>query len=161
MTISMFLVAIAAVLVSCAGSRPGADVGPPTATTELARLGGTWVLVDGWLDGKKVDQADLNRSRITWTGNHISVTSPHLQVTGAPHLSAPTIIATITVDPATTPRRMDIVYTANPATPALAIYEWLGDDRYRICIDRRGQVRPSQFVPGACQSLHVWQRERK
>jgi hypothetical protein len=44
----------------------------------------------------------------------------------------------------------------------MAIYEWLGLDRYRICIERRGQSRPQEFVsvPGTGQTLHVWQRQK-
>jgi uncharacterized protein (TIGR03067 family) len=122
---------------------------------ELDRLAGTWVLVGGYLDGKPVSEEDVKKSTITWTGDTIRTSSPH--ITGA------VIVATITVDPTTTPRQMDIVYEGARPTPiGLAIYEWLGPDRYRIAIDRRGQTRPVEFVsePGTGQTLHVWQRQK-
>jgi uncharacterized protein (TIGR03067 family) len=122
---------------------------------ELDRLAGTWVLVGGYLDGKPISDEDVKRSRITWTGNKISAQSPHVL--------GDVIVATISVNPTTTPRQMDIVYEgARPTPAALAIYEWIGPDRYRIAIDRRGQSRPADFVsePGTGQSLHVWQRQK-
>jgi uncharacterized protein (TIGR03067 family) len=122
---------------------------------ELDRLAGTWVLVGGYLDGKPVPETQVKQSRITWNGNKITSQSPHI--------AGEVIVATIAVDPSTSPRRMDIVYEGGrPAQAALAIYEWIGPDRYRIAIDRRGAVRPAEFVsePGTGQSLHVWQREK-
>jgi uncharacterized protein (TIGR03067 family) len=122
---------------------------------ELDRLAGTWVLVGGYLDGKPVADDQVKRSRITWNGNKISTQSPHIQ--------GEVIVATSAVDPTTDPRRMDIVYEGGrPTQGALAIYEWLGPDRYRIAIDRRGGTRPAEFVsePGTGQTLHVWQREK-
>ena len=149
------LLPVALLLAACV-----APVEPPVTKraavdAELDRLAGTWVLVGGYLDGKPVSADHVKQSRITWNGNKITSQSPHI--------AGQIIVATITVDPTTSPRRMDIVYEGGrPTQAALAIYEWIGPDRYRIAIDRRGGTRPAEFVsePGTGQSLHVWQREK-
>jgi uncharacterized protein (TIGR03067 family) len=153
MNILALVAAAAIAFVSC--TAPVAPTGSKgqAVQEELDRLAGTWVLVGGYLDGKPVGDDDVRKTRITWTGNKISTISPHIW--------RDAIVATLAVDPTTRPGQMDIVYEANPATPAPAIYEWLGPDSYRICIDRRGQSRPQEFVsvPGTGQTLHVWQRQ--
>ena len=57
---------------------------------------------------------------------------------------------------------MLLAVDTSTAQAGLAIYEWIGPDRYRIAIDRRGGTRPADFVsePGTGQTLHVWQREK-
>ena len=155
MKILALVAAAATLFVSCE-----APVVAPTRSKgravqeELDRLAGTWVLVGGYLDGKPINDDDVKKTRITWTGNKISTFSPHIW--------KEVVVATLAIDPTTRPGQMNIVYQASPGTPALAIYEWLGPDTYRICIDRRGQSRPEEFVslPGTLQSLHVWQRQR-
>ena len=159
---TLALIAVAALcFASCASRPPDADPKRAAAAAELDRLAGTWILVDGYLDGQKVSEVD--HSRITWTGNRISTASPQLKATAVPYLSAQQIVATIAVDPTTSPRQMDTVYDADPGRPALAIYEWLGEDRYRICIDRLSQGRPTSFAsaPGTGRTLHVWLRQGK
>lgn len=148
------ILAAALLTMSCVspveGPRPQAQL----VRAELDRLAGTWVLVGGYLDGKPIPAEDVAKSRITWSGDKISTFSPHLWRDAT--------LATVHVDPTTRPGQMDIVYTADPRVPALAIYEWLGPDRYRIAIDRRGVGRPDEFasLPGTGQSLHVWQRQK-
>jgi uncharacterized protein (TIGR03067 family) len=149
------LVALAATLVgSCTAPVPPARSKSHVVQAELDRLAGTWVLVGGYLDGKPIADDDVKKAKITWAGNKISTFSPHIW--------RDAVVATLHVDPTTRPGTMDIVYEATPGPPALAIYEWLGPDRYRICIDRRGHSRPEEFVsvPGTGQSLHVWQRQK-
>ena len=154
---TLALIAVAALCLAACASRP------PDADPKRAAIAGTWILVDGYLDGQKVSEEDRQRSRISWTGNRISTASPQLKATAVPYLSAEQIVATIAVDPTASPRQMDIVYDADPGRPALAIYEWLGEDRYRICIDRLNRGRPTSFAssPGTGRTLHVWQRQGK
>jgi uncharacterized protein (TIGR03067 family) len=146
----------ALLLAACvAPVEPPANAKRAAVDAELDRLAGTWVLVGGYLDGKPVPDDQVKQSRITWKGNTITTQSPHI--------SGELIVATITIDPTTTPRRMDIVYGGGrPTLAGLAIYEWIAPDRYRIAIDRRGGTRPAEFVstPGTGQTLHVWQREK-
>ena len=41
-----------------------------------------------------------------------------------------------------------------------AIYEFVGEDRYRICFAPPGKYRPTGFAtrPGSGHLLHVWKR---
>ena len=75
-----------------------------------------------------VGDAEARSNRITWTGNRITAASPQLRATAAPHLSGDKILASVSIDPTAPPRQMDIVYVGGPAAPALAIYEWMGDN---------------------------------
>ena len=156
MRIRPLLPVAALLLAACvAPVEPPADAKRAAVDAELDRLAGTWVLVGGYLDGVPVPEDQVKRSRITWKGNKITTQSPHI--------AGEVIVATITVDPTTAPGRMDIVYEGGrPTAAGLAIYEWIGPDRYRIAIDRRGGTRPAEFVstPGTGQTLHVWQREK-
>lgn len=149
---TLILAAAALLTVSCVAPVEGPRPRAQAVQEELDRLSGTWVLVGGYLDGKPLAADAVSQSRITWTGDTISTYSPHIW--------KDTTLATIHVNPLTKPGQMDIVYKADPRVPALAIYEWLGPDRYRIAIDRRGVSRPEEFVsqPGTGQTLHVWQR---
>jgi len=156
MRIGSLLPVAAVLLAACvAPVEPPVHAKHAAVDAELDRLAGTWVLVGGYLDGKPVSADHVKNSRITWKGNKISSQSPHIV--------GEVIVATIAVDPTTNPRRMNIVYEGGrPTQAALAIYEWIGPDRYRIAIDRRGGTRPAEFVsePGTGQTLHVWQREK-
>jgi uncharacterized protein (TIGR03067 family) len=154
MKILALFAATAMLVVSCAAPVETTSSKRQAVDEEMDRLAGTWVLVEGYLDGKSISEDHVKKSRIMWTGSKIRA--------AAQHQSGEVIVASIAVDPTTTPRRMDIVYEGRSAPAALAIYEWLGPDRYRISIDRRGQTRPVEFVsePGSGQILHVWQRQK-
>jgi uncharacterized protein (TIGR03067 family) len=110
MKIFALLAATAMLVASCVAPVEPTKPKRQAVGEELDRLAGTWVLVGGYLDGKPISEGDVKKSTITWAGDKIRTTSPHI--------SGGVITATITVDPMTTPRRMDIVYEGGRPTPA-------------------------------------------
>jgi len=50
-----------------------------SADAELQKFQGTWVMVSAEMDGKKVSDADVKQSKITFVGNQVEVIAPHQQ----------------------------------------------------------------------------------
>src|SRR5262249_7700440 len=123
---------------------------------DLKKLKGTWTLVSGQVDGKPVSEENVKKSKITRDGEKASLVTPHV--------SDKPIKATIKVDPTRTPKEMDFTRSEGPNanTPILAIYEFDGEDKYRICYDPSGKSRPKEFVSkeGTGFILHVWKRQK-
>jgi uncharacterized protein (TIGR03067 family) len=124
---------------------------------ELKKFEGTWVMVSGEKEGKKIAAKHVKRSKITWKGTKVAVFTPHQ--------SKETIRGEITLDPDRTPRQMDWVRSAGPhkGETMRGIYEFIADDQYRICFALPGKERPARFTttPGSGHTLHVWKRARK
>jgi uncharacterized protein (TIGR03067 family) len=127
------------------------------AQSELKRFAGNWVLDAGEMDGKKLSDEQIHKSKIRGKGNRVILRTPHQ--------SKKAIKARITLDPTKTPREMDFVRSAGPhkGQKLSAIYEFLGEDRYRICFDPHGKTRPKEFSTkeGTGHILHVWRRAKK
>ncbi len=134
----------------------GAGGAGDEAKKELKRFEGTWVLVSGEVDGKPVADKHIKASKMTIKARKVALLTPHQ--------SKQTIEANLTVDPAKRPRQMDWVRATEPGKGKRmhAIYEWLGDDQYRICFAPPGKDRPTEFKtrPGSGHILHVWKRVR-
>ena len=124
---------------------------------ELKRLQGTWVLVSGEMEGKKVAVEAIEASRMTYSGDTITLHTPHQ--------SAQPITSKVKrLDPKKAPRQMDWVRSAGPGAGRTmqAIYEFDGMDTYKICFDPVGKGRPKEFATasGGCKILHVWKRAK-
>jgi uncharacterized protein (TIGR03067 family) len=125
---------------------------------ELKRLQGTWVLVSGEVQGKKVAPEDIKASRMTYAGDTLTLTTPHQS-------GQPITARLKRLDPKKAPREMDWVRSAGPAAgrTTQAIYEFDGEDQYKVCFDPSGNGRPKEFATtsGGCRILHVWKRATK
>lgn len=132
----------------------GADAKEDEVKKELKKLEGNWKLVTGERDGTKLPDEHVKQSKIAWKGKSVSVVTPHQ--------SKETIQAETTVDPGKTPKQMDWLRSSEPGKGKTmhAIYEWQGDDQYRVCFSPPEKERPKNFTtkPGSGQILHVWKR---
>jgi uncharacterized protein (TIGR03067 family) len=124
------------------------------AKKELKRLEGTWMLVSGEHDGKKIPAEHVRQSKITWKGAEVTVVTPHQ--------SKEPIKATTVVHPEKKPAEMEWVRSTGPGAgqKMLAIYKWVGDDEYHICFAPPGKDRPKEFgtKEGTGHTWHVWKR---
>lgn len=124
---------------------------------EREKFAGDWILVAGEVDGRPIADADVKASRLTHDGEKARLVTPHL--------SPDPIEAASTLDPLKKPREKNFTRTKGPnkGVQILAIYEWDGDDKYRICFDPSGKTRPRAFTTksGTGFVLHVWQRAAK
>jgi len=122
---------------------------------ELKRLQGTWVLVSGEVEGKKVASEAIEASRMTYSGDTITLNTPHQS-------KQPITAKVKRLDPKKAPREMEWVRSAGPGAgkPMLAIYEFDGMDMYKVCFDPAGKARPKEFATTSrgCKILHVWKR---
>lgn len=145
-------------LVWSVGTIAAAQAQGQSAETELQRFQGTWALISAEMDGKKVDDADVNKSKITFVGNKVELITPHQH--------KDTIVASITkLDLMKNPKEMHWVRTAGPnaGTTMTAIYEFEGPDQYKICFDPAGLAVPKKFgtKAGSGHIWHTWKRVKQ
>ena len=77
------------------------------ADTELNKFQGTWILVFGERDGKKIADEDVSKNKIIYQGNQGQLTSPHQ--------SKETIIFEIVkIDPTKSPKEFTLVRKTGP-----------------------------------------------
>lgn len=136
-----------------AGAAPQED----KVEQEHKKLAGRWILDSAEVDGKPVAREHVEKSEIQHSEGQC--------VLKTPHQSPEPIKAKIKVDPSKTPKQMVFVRSEGPnaGKDILAIYEFVGDDTYRVCFDPTGVGRPEEFdtVPGSGHILHVWKRPKK
>lgn len=144
-------------LVVAASLLVAAEPGEEASQKDLKKFQGTWVLVSGEKEGKKLSDEEIKQSKITWKGTEVHVDTPHQ--------SKETIrVPRIKLDATKQPGEMEWVRSAGPGAetgmPFRAIYEFLGDNQYRVCFAPPGKERPKEFrtSPGSGHILHVWKR---
>ena len=135
-----------------------AEAGGQSVDAEMQRFQGAWALIAAEKDGKKVDDADLQKSRMTVVGNKLELTTPHQ--------SKDMIIASLTkLDLAKNPKEIHWVRTTGPnaGTTLKAIYEFAGPDQFQICFDPAGLTVPQKFATtaGSGYILHTWKRVKQ
>ena len=124
-------------------------------TEELQKFQGTWAMVEGEVDGKKMSEEQVRQSSITFAENRMTVASPQL--------SPDILTATLTkLDPTKTPKEMHWIRRTGPGAgkPVKAIYEFTGDDQIKICFDPSGKGAPAAFATAEKTGyvLHIWKR---
>jgi uncharacterized protein (TIGR03067 family) len=134
------------------------QVQAPGADAELQKLQGTWIMISAEMDGKKVHDAHVQKSRMTYVGDKVELITPHQH--------RDTIIATIVkLDLTKNPKEMQWVRTAGPkaGTTMTAIYEFEGPDQYRVCFDPAGLAVPKTFgtKAGSGHIWHTWKRVKQ
>jgi uncharacterized protein (TIGR03067 family) len=125
---------------------------------ELQKLQGTWVMVEGEEDGKKITAEQIKQSTLTFAENRLRVDNPQL--------STDMIRATLTkLDPNKTPKEMHWIRMTGPnaGKPIRAIYEFTGDDQFKICFDPSGKGAPKEFATTeeTRYVLHIWKRVKQ
>jgi uncharacterized protein (TIGR03067 family) len=135
-----------------------AGVGGDEADKELKKLQGTWVMVSGEVDGKKVSDENVSRSKIVYDGNKIQLFTPHQ--------SGEAIIAdVVAIDPKKNPKEMRFVRRNGPSAgkTIVGIYEFEGNDQYKFAFDPTGQVTLKEFVTkeGTGHMRHTWKRVKQ
>ena len=103
------ILVIAAALLLCFAVSAFAE-GPQgeEAKKELQKLQGTWVMVAGEWDGKKVADEDAAKSRITYEGNKITVVTPHQN-------KEPIVAELVKIDTTKSPKEMHFVRKNGPS----------------------------------------------
>ena len=138
-------------LVWSVGTIAAAPAPGQSAEAELQKFQGTWVMISAEMDGKKVSDANVKQSKITFVGDKVEVI--------APHQHKDKIVASVTkLELTKNPKEMHWVRSAGPnaGITMLAIYEFKGPNQYQICFDPAGVGAPKKFGTKA-GSGHIWQ----
>jgi uncharacterized protein (TIGR03067 family) len=142
-----------ALLVVTAGLLVAAGGKDDAASADVKKLQGTWRLVSGVNDGKKLGAKAIEGSRLTIEGNKHTVEVGGKTYKGTHKLGADK-----------KPKTIDITDTEGPfkGRKVLGIYEVDGDE-FRICYHPAGKERPKDFTAsaGSGNNSHVWKREKK
>ncbi len=122
---------------------------------ELNKLQGTWILVSGEKDGKKLTDEEVSKNKITYQGQQGQVTSPHQ--------SKETILFDIVkIDPTKSPKEFIFIRKTGPSAgkSIKAIYEFTGNDEYKFAFDPSGVTTPKEFATkaGTGYILNTWKR---
>jgi uncharacterized protein (TIGR03067 family) len=121
---------------------------------ELEKLTGTWQLVASEKDGVKAPEAEITDIKIIFKGDKFTMERAGKTVEEG----------WICIDPASKPKVIDVYPTKPESKVVMGIYEWDGDDRFRLCGTHPGteQTRPTLFstTKGPGHTLHVCKRER-
>jgi len=141
------------ILALAAAQAPGQNT-----DAELQRFQGTWILISAEMNGKKVHDAHVKESRMTFVGDKVEVI--------APHQHKEKIIASITkLDLTKNLKEMHWVRTTGPnaGTTMIAIYEFEGPDQCKFCFDPAGVDVPKTFgtKEGSGHIWHTWKRVRQ
>ncbi|MFH0995678.1 MAG: TIGR03067 domain-containing protein [Pseudomonadota bacterium] len=151
MRAKFFVMAMAMLLVCSVGSIAAAQQQEQNTDTELQKFQGTWVMVSAEMDGKKVHDKHVKKSKLTFVGDKVEII--------APHQHKDKIVATITkFDLTKSPKEMHWVRSVGPKSGAnvIAIYEFDGPDQYKICFDPAGLKVPKKFSTKA-KTGHICQ----
>jgi uncharacterized protein (TIGR03067 family) len=146
-----------AVLLVAALSLAGAAA-DETDAKQFKKLQGSWELVSGEMDGKPIAEEHVKKGRIKNDGNSTTLETPHQ--------SSKTVKATLRrLDETKKPAELDFLRLEGPSkgTLMLAIVEFDGPDKYKICFDPSGKGRPTSFSTkeGSGHLLHVWKRVKE
>lgn len=146
----------AGLLVLCSVLSPFvSEVIGATADKELNKLQGTWVMVSGEWDGKKVADEHVSQSKLIYEGNQGKLT--------APHQSKETIAFDIVkIDPTKNPKEMHIIRKTGPnaGKTIIGIYEFDGNDQFKFAFDTTVVTTPKEFATkeGTGHIRQTWKR---
>jgi uncharacterized protein (TIGR03067 family) len=136
-------VGLSAVFVLCRASL-AAD--PPRGDADLRKFQGTWTMILGEREGRKLSEEEVANVRLTIAGSKYSYT-----------LGGRTETGTLTLDPSRKPGEIDV--TSDEGKAILGIYEIEGNT-HKVCFAEPGRGRPTEFstLPEGGRSLYVMRR---
>lgn len=144
------LLCSALVMTAFVSNLPAADAIP-----HLDKFQGTWILVSGERDGKKVSDDHLSGSKIIYQGNKGELLSPHQH-------AEPIFFEIIKIDPEKSPKEFHLVRKSGPnaGKTIVAIYEFDGADQFRFAFDPAAATTPKDFTTkeGSGFISHTWKR---
>jgi len=153
MTTAIF---VAGLLLCClCGSSIAAGLEGDQAGKDLQKLQGTWVMVSGEWDGKKVADEHVAAGKIVYDGDKITLS--------VPHQAAETIVADVVkIDTTKDPNKLHFVRKNGPSAGKIivGIYKFDGDDQYHFAFDPTGAATPQEFTAkeGTGHIKHTWKR---
>jgi uncharacterized protein (TIGR03067 family) len=135
----------------CAGPLARGDEAA-RAREEGKKMQGTWKPLTAELAGKPFPDEVLKTMKLVVTDGKYTVL-----------VGEQTDEGTVKLDPAKTPRAMDIKGTRGPNQGKLflAIYELADDDTLRVCYDLSGKARPMEFKTRADTQLFLVEYKRQ
>lgn len=156
--IGIVMAAVFTLMFSSLGLAAGEPVKGAIDNTELQKFQGTWMLVAAEMDGKKVRDNHVKKSRITFSGTTVELTTPH-QHKGK-------IVSTmLRLDTSKHPKEMQWVRSAGPnaGKTMTAIYAFEGPDQYKVSFDPTMKEMPKQFgtKAGSGHIWHTWKRVKQ
>lgn len=122
---------------------------------ELQKFQGSWVMIAAEMDGKKVHDKHVKKSRISFVGTKVELLTPHQH--------KEKILSTIVkLDTTKNPREMHWIRSSGPSSgkTMIAIYEFEGPDQYKISFDPAVKETPKKIgsQPGTGHIWHTWKR---
>lgn len=131
----------------------------PASAAEVApqidKFQGTWVLVSGERDGKKISDDHVKNSKITYKGNQGELSSPHQ------HDEA-ILFEIVKIDPEKSPKEFHLVRKSGPSAgkTIVGIYEFDGNDQFKFAFDPSAVTTPKDFFSkeGTGFISHTWKR---
>jgi uncharacterized protein (TIGR03067 family) len=123
------------------------------AKDELKKLEGTWSMVSGEQDGKKLDADIVKGAKLVIKGDDHDV-----------KVGKDTFKGTHKIDPSKKPKTIDAMDTEGKfkGKTSHGIYD-LESDTFKVCFAEPGKDRPKEFstTKGTGHIMHVWKREKK
>jgi uncharacterized protein (TIGR03067 family) len=119
---------------------------------ELKKFTGTWRAVAIERDGRKAPPAEVEKVRLTVTGDHYTLT-----------VGDQTIKGTHKLDPSSSPKHIDAIRSEgeHKGQSIKGIYE-LDDNTFKVCFALPGQDRPTHFstTDGGGHRLIIMKRQK-
>ncbi|MGB9618300.1 MAG: TIGR03067 domain-containing protein [Desulfomonilaceae bacterium] len=132
-------------------------IGENATDKELKTFQGTWIMVSGEMDGKKISDEHVNKSKIVYQGHKGQLT--------APHQSNDTILfEVVKIDPTKSPKEFSFIRKTGPSAgkTITAIYEFDGNDQYKFAFDPTAVTTPKDFTTkeGTGYIRQTWKRSK-
>jgi uncharacterized protein (TIGR03067 family) len=117
--------------------------GPDPRQQELAKLKGTWRLLEATIDGKKLSAEALKRAYVRFGDGKLTYYMPPTepeQVDFGPRTGM------FEIDPGKKPKTLDFFDKEDPKQRGLGIYELKGNELRMVIADPIGAPRPDRFA---------------
>jgi uncharacterized protein (TIGR03067 family) len=158
MRVHTVIMSVALLLLCFVGSSLAADLQGEGAQKDLDKLQGTWVMVAGEWDGKKLLDEHVAKSVITWEGDKVTLITPHQN-------KEPIVAEIVKFDTTKSPKQMHFVRKNGPAAgkAIVAIYGFDGDDIYHFAFDPTGATTPKELAAKKKTGhiKHTWKRKKQ
>lgn len=158
MRVHTLIFAMAILVVGFVGSSFAADLQGEESKKDLAKFQGTWVMVEGEWDGKKIPEENAAKSKIIFEEDKITVFTPHQH-------NEPIIAELVKLDATAAPKQMHFVRKNGPeiGKAVIGIYQFDGDDAYLIAFDPTGATTPKELTAKEKTGhiKHTWKRLQK